>query len=654
MLYRTNSKRVFARVAFFVYLGLVAALSLADCGCSTSFSEWVHNGFKVGPNYHKPPVPLAKEWIDVGRDPRVRVGEPNLASWWTVFSDPVLNNLVFRSYRSNFSLRATAFQVLEQKARLALAVGELLPQAQTFDASYTRREISLNGGGGSGIGSVIGTTGAATGGTGGGTSTGAPGTTTGTAITQGGGGGGGRFFDNWSTSANLSWELDFWGKFRRAVASADASLDQSIENYDEALVILISNVATQYIQYRTLQRRIELAENNVKEEKVWVDKLYEQWKVNKIVKAAYLQIKTSWEQTQALIPPLQTALRAANDQLCLLLGVPVHDLAPELGSGQITAPNPLAKLVDDVEKTVTMTRIPVPDDTSVAVAIPGQYLLRRPDVQAAERAVKAQSEQIGIAEAEWYPHIAINGSIGLSADKLGKLFNTKSWNGSIGPSLTWNILEYGRILANVRFQDYFFQQLVATYQNTVLVANQEAEDALAAYLYALDQSEILYQAAIDATEALYIYRAQEKQGKLGDYNLLFTVQNTAVQLQDQAAQARGNIALNLILLYRAMGGGWQIRIPDAQNGCKDFHPVGPPGPGPGLPGNDGPGNGIEVLPQPNPGQMPNVGPVLKVGPPPKAAAPARFVAPAQDGPAPAMLGTPQSLPATLMDSQASE
>src|SRR5438128_4006534 len=158
----------------------LAVTALGQCGCTTGLVEYVRNGFKVGPNYQRPPVPVTPQWIDEG-NPRVHVNDPNLETWWEAFDDPILNGLIQRCYSRNLTLRAAGFQILAARAQRAIALGELFPQTQTFNAQYTHSELSRNvgtGGGGSGAGS------------------------------------GGRFVDNVSTSANLAWELDFWGLFR--------------------------------------------------------------------------------------------------------------------------------------------------------------------------------------------------------------------------------------------------------------------------------------------------------------------------------------------------------------------------------------------------------------------------------------------------------
>ncbi len=568
------------------------AIMLGLCGCTTGISEYVHNGFKVGPNYQKPPAPLTKRWVDE-KDPRVRQGNPNTAAWWDVFDDPILTGLLQRSYSRNLTLRAAAFQVLQAREQRAIALGEILPQSQSFALSYIHGMSSANGGA-AGAGSAFGTSlspstsltpvsssttpiAGVTPSPGGGKTTTTPtsstvGSSIGGSSTPGVGSSSSRFFNNISTSVNLSWELDFWGLFRRNLEAADASLDQSVENYDEMLVLLLANVATQYVEIRTLQKRLALVRQNVALQEPLVATYLQRYKQG-IANSfpGYFQLKSNLDNTRALIPQLEITLRQANNQLCTLLGLPVRDLLPELGDGTVA---------DNKDPNVREVRIPKPKDPAVVVGIPGDLLLRRPDVLAAERQLKIQSAQIGIAEAEMYPHVGINGSLGLAASDLGRLFNSQSWTGSIGPSLSWNILNYGRLLANVRLQNYRYQQFVATYQDTVLSANLDAENALTAYLKSMDQAQNLQNSA-DAAAKLSGYLVNQfKQGYLPPgaadtsafVNQIFTAVNFQVTQQDNAAQAEGNIALNLILLYRALGGGWQLRLNDVNGVCSDPGP----------------------------------------------------------------------------------
>jgi NodT family efflux transporter outer membrane factor (OMF) lipoprotein len=562
-------------------LALLGCFPLGLCGC-TSFSEWLHNGFKVGPNYSPPEPHVAEKWIDED-NPKVRPGDPNLAAWWEVFDDPVLSRLIQEAAVLNLTARQAGIQIMQAQIQRDIARTELLPQAQTLLAQYSHGEVSRNNGVPPGPGAVVSTglspstvvgpisvpstpiAGLATPLTAAGTTTTETSPTINALAAGGGGGvptGTSRFFNNFGTSVNLAWELDFWGLFRRNLEAADASLDQSMQNYDVIIVQLLANVATQYVELRTLQRRLELAQQNVRLQEPLVARLEQQFKAGIAAsKPAYFQLKSNLDNTRALIPPLEISLRQANNQLCVLLGMPVRDLLPELGDGRVADPK-------DPRKQVV--HIPRSTDDAVVLGIPGDLLLRRPDVQAMEQQLRIQSAQIGIAEAEMFPHIGINGSIGLAANHFGKLFNQQSWIGSVGPSLAWNILNYGRLLANVRIQNNQYQQFVLAYQQTILNANQDAENALVAYLQSLEQSRRLQDSANAAVEVTNYYYTQLAEGylppaatSLSFYNQIFTAVNFQVQQQDAAAQAEGNIALNLILLYRALGGGWQIGLKNA-------------------------------------------------------------------------------------------
>src|ERR1700676_975262 len=199
---------------------LLAALPLVGC---TSFSEYVHNGFKVGPNYCRPPAPVAENWIDAD-DARVRSQDEEPAFWWTTFHDPVLDQLICLAYRENLTLRTTGFRILEARAQLAIDAGNLFPQTQQNIGSYTRNASSKE-------------------------------TVNSSFISK-------RFYSQWNYGFNLTWELDFWGRFRRAIEADQNNLDASVENYDGALLTLLGDIATDYANLRTTEQRITYAQNN--------------------------------------------------------------------------------------------------------------------------------------------------------------------------------------------------------------------------------------------------------------------------------------------------------------------------------------------------------------------------------------------------------
>jgi NodT family efflux transporter outer membrane factor (OMF) lipoprotein len=480
---------------------LVFAVSLNGC---TPFTEYIHNGFKVGPNYQKPPAPVEKKWIDAA-DQRLRTESNDLSKWWTVFNDPVLDSLICSAYHQNLTLRQAGFQILAARAQRNIAIGNLFPQTQQATGDYTRNAVSTEIANRS-FGNQ--------------------------SLTPQ------RFFQQWDGGFNLSWERDFWGNFRRAVESAEATLDASVENYDAALVTLLGDVATAYVEIRTLQAEITFTQANVDLLRKTLGIAEARFKAGTTSELDVDQAQTNLSQTAALIPQLRTQLRQANNQLSILLGIPPEDLLPRLGRADIpTAP------------------------VDVGTGIPADLLRQRPDVRQAERQAAAQSAQIGIADANFYPHLFLDGTIGYSAEFFGRLFRPTAFTGTFGPTFQWNILNYGRILNNERAQDAQFQALVVAYQNLVLTAAEEVENGLVSFLEAQAQAKFQGESVTAANKAVTVALAQYVAGKV-DFNTVAVVEQTLVTQQNLLAQAQGSIALGLVQVYRSLGGGWQIRYTD--------------------------------------------------------------------------------------------
>jgi outer membrane protein TolC len=209
---------------------------------------------------------------------------------------------------------------------------------------------------------------------------------------------------------------------------------------------------------------------------------------------------------------------------------------------------------------------PIPSaPEAVAIGVPAELVWRRPDVRRAERLVAAQNAEIGIAQSDLYPHISIVGTGAWEAARVSDLFKGSAFGGAVGPGLRWNVLNYGRLLNNIRIQDARLQQLIATYQQTVLQANEEAENAIVGYLHFADQIKVLEQSVRDAREAERVAQLKYRAGEI-DFNRLFTVQQLLLSQQESLAFARGNSARSLVALYRALGGGWEIRLDPPMDG----------------------------------------------------------------------------------------
>jgi NodT family efflux transporter outer membrane factor (OMF) lipoprotein len=505
-----------------LWLACWIILAASLCGC-TPLKEYVQNGFKVGHNYCPPAAPVARQWIDAD-DRRVRTDADDLSRWWTVFNDPGLDSLICCAYRQNLTLREAGCRVLEARAQLGISSGQLFPQNQNVTGDYSRNALSRAAANHDNITRP--------------------------------------FFDQWNCGFNLNWELDFWGRFRRAIEADAANLNASINDYDDVLVTLLGDVAANYVQMRTFQGRIECAQANVRLQRETLAIVDANFRAGRRDQLDLYQAQSTLEQTEAEIPELEISLRKTIVQLCILLGVPPEELQSRLGPAPIPSAPP-----------------------EVALGIPADLLRRRPDVRRAERLAAAQCARIGIAESDFYPAFSINGSIGYSAEQFRDLFRPSALNGSVGPSFQWNILNYGRILNNVRLQDARFRELVAAYQQTVLNANQEVENGVVTFLKAQRRTKLQSASVHDAEKAVTIVLAQYKAGAI-DFTRVTQLEQFLVQQQDVLTQARGEIVTGLIQVYKALGGGWQIRI----NGCESA----------ALPSSDNGNPPTERLPVPPP------------------------------------------------------
>lgn len=586
---------------------LAAACVVPLSGC-TSFRDYVHNGFKVGPNYCPPPAPVAQHWIDQA-DLRCERDPETLSRWWSVFTDPVLqeqdpvlNCLIHIASQQNLTLREAGCRVLQARAQRAIAVGNLFPQQQDAFGDYRRIGASVDPSGG-----LVS----------------------------------GRFSDRWDFGFNLSWELDFWGRFRRAVASADDTLQASVADYDFVLVTLLGDVGANYLQIRTNQEQIRLVEENVELQervaKFFRDRAAASYGTD--VRIDNDQAQSVLMQTKAQIPQLQIDMRQANDQLCTLLGIPTVDLCEAMALWKSVDQRKLEELnrrkAETVRKLEALANklelglpvlpedlvkperprpiyIPiVPPANETAVGIPADLLRQRPDVHRAERQAAAQAEEIGIALADLYPAFTINGTLGYQAKNFPDLFRQTGFNGSVGPSFQWNVLNYGRIVNNARFQDAKFQELVAAYQNTVLQANQEVEDGLVTYLRSDARTNLFAEGVMNLRDAVICVTLQKERGKI-DVNRYSVVAQNLVQQESTWAVARGQIAQGLIAVYRSLGGGWQIRL----GGNGDGNPPAEAQPNTGNPAEPVPtpqpdasdANGVSRIPLPAPEPPPAAAP----------------------------------------------
>jgi NodT family efflux transporter outer membrane factor (OMF) lipoprotein len=471
------------------------------------------SGCMVGPDFVRPDAQVEEAWLQ--QHNQIIKSEPeDLSEWWSVFNDPVLDDLIEIASRQNLDLQNAGLRIIEARAQLGIAVGSQYPQTQQIGGEATANQLSENAPNGAGAD---------------------------------------KFFYNYQLGFDAAWELDFWGRFRRGVESANASLYATLADYDDILVSLIAEVARTYFEIRTIEQRLVFARQNVSLQEESRDIAAARFQFGAESELDVTQAKALLKQTQAIIPPLEASLRQAKNALAILLGILPTEVQDILGP-----PKPIPT-------------VPI----EVAVGIPAELLRRRPDIRLAEFQAAFQSAQIGIAKADLYPSFSLVGSIGLqSSDKGGvrsnranfsDLFTSGGITYFIGPTFQWPIFNYGRLKNNVRVQDARFQQLVVNYQNTVLRAFQDVEDATVGFLRTQEQAGFLSDSVQQYRRSAELSLIQYSEG-LTTYQRVIDSQRNLTQQEDAFASATGSVGTNLIALYKALGGGWELRL------GKDFIP----------------------------------------------------------------------------------
>jgi NodT family efflux transporter outer membrane factor (OMF) lipoprotein len=385
----------------------------------------------VGPEYVQPEAPLPDAWQMSPAG--LKATEYELVDWWEAFNDPILDDLVSRAHQQNLTLELAGLRVLESRAQLGIATGAQYPQQQAASGGVNRISPSENAGQGD------------------------------------------TNFSQYDLGAGLVWELDFWGRYRRGIESADAAMLASIANYDSVMVLVTAQVVDTYIVIRTLEEKLRISQENLELQRRSydiTDVLYRNGESNELDVQQALTLLLS---TMATVPQIQVQERLAKNALSTLLGKPAGYVDEILGSGEIPT---------------------VPAE--IALGIPADLLRRRPDVRQAELQAVAQNAVVGVATADLYPSIAINGTFGvvsISKDVGGggasNLFSSDSISYTAGVNFNWPVLNYGRIRNNIRVQDARLQQALVNYQDVVLKAARETDDAIVSLAGTQEQEPIL-------------------------------------------------------------------------------------------------------------------------------------------------------------------
>lgn len=448
-------------------------------------------GCAVGPEYVPPEISSPQAWHAGLRggataDP---VYPETLASWWTTLNDPTLTNLIERAVRGNLDLKKAQARVREARARRGISQADLFPTL-IATGSVTRSRSSQN---------------------------------TGRGDTQ----------VSYATGLDASWELDMFGGVRRSVEAAGASLQASAEDRRNVLVSLLAEVALNYIETRTFQARLAVAEASLEAQMETRALAVVRLEAGLATTLDVEQATYNLESTRSQVPTLQSGLEDAKNRLAVLLGEHPGAVHAELAARQ---PIP----------------VPLPE---VAIGVPADVLRRRPDVHQAERTLAAQTAQVGVATAELYPKFSLLGSISVDALSLSNVFSAASRAASIGPSITWRLFDAGAVRKTIEVQSALQEQALIQYEATVLSALEEVENALVGYVEEQSRREALREATQAAQRATELAHAQYRAGMV-DFRSVLDAQRSLLSFQDQLAQSEGIVTSNLVRLYKALGGGW--------------------------------------------------------------------------------------------------
>lgn len=484
-------------------------------------------GCTVGPDFKRPDWASPDTWFGgpkevVKSPPSVPVAEPIDADWWTLFNDPRLTALERRVAAENLDVRLAAIRLTESRAQLAFSAASEFPTLNA-NASYTRQQAS-NHGIFSAIPGAAGASGAS----------GARGATVGGVQSRGL-----QPFDIWQGGFDASWEVDLWGRVRRSVESATATSEASQEARRSALLSTLAEVARDYIQLRGAQTQLQIARDNVRTARQSLS-LTQQRAAGGVttdldVANASAQLRTTLSQ----IPALQQQEAQLINGLSLLLGQPPNALRADL-----EVPHPVP---------------PVPP--RVPVGLPSELVRRRPDIRQVEAQLHAATAVIGVAQASFYPTFNLTGSAGLQSLQLNHAFDLASRQYALGPGLTIPIFQGGQLRSTLELRQAQQQEAALTFQKTVLQAWHDVDNALTAYRAEQIRRDELTHAVAENRRALALAQSRYQQG-VADFLTVLDAERSLLAAQQQLADSTTTVSLDLVALYKALGGGWEVDMPE--------------------------------------------------------------------------------------------
>jgi len=451
----------------------------------------------VGPDYQKPEVKLPDTWQQKINVEISKGSEASIQTWWQIFADTTLDNLIEQARQSNLDLQTAFSRVLEARAELAVVSGEEWPTV-VADGTVSYNKLSDDG-----VFRQI-----------------AP--------------------DNGFEAQGLLalgvdaiWEIDVFGRVSRQVESEQAMFEASIEEYRDVLVTLYAEVALNYIDVRAYQQRILNAIDNREAQQTILELAEDRFAAGLTSKLDVVQARYNLAVTKSVIPVLEIGLNYAINRLELWLDIKSDSLRIML-----------------IEKGV----IPSPQQL-VETGIPADVLRQRPDIRTAERVLASRTAEIGVATADLYPTFSIAGFFGLSSRSVNNLFDASSFTWGFALPFNWAVFDRGRIFSNITVYEERARQSLLHYYNTINKAYEEVDNAIDSYNKYNIRTEYLMEGVEANKEAVELVTIQYDKG-LTDFQNVLNTQRSLFQQQDDLLQSETQVVVDLVALYKALGGGW--------------------------------------------------------------------------------------------------
>jgi NodT family efflux transporter outer membrane factor (OMF) lipoprotein len=453
----------------------------------------------VGPNYQKPEMKTPDAWHEAISREMAKQSGATLQTWWKIFDDPILNDLIEKARQSNLSLKIALSGIAASRARLGIVSGRELPNANVY-GSASRFKHSDHG-----------------------------------PLEQLAPPNGFDGQNMFALGVDALWEIDVFGRIRRQIEAAGAEYQASIEDYRDVMVTLFAEVALAYVEIRSCQRQIQCAEANAATQRKMLELTRARYNSGISSKLDMAQALSNLSNTEAAIPPFRIRLHSIINRIAVLLDMNTETLHAKLGK---PAPIPLAR-------------------KNIGIGVPADLLRQRPDIRMAEKELAAQTALIGAATADLYPRFAISGFFGLETGSFSDMGGGSSLAWGIRSPIKWNFFSGGKTRSNIAFHKEIAQQDLFKYKDTVLRAMEEVKNAIVAHKQEKIRRNWLLAAVAATREAVDLVVVQYETG-LTDFNNVLVTQKSLFNQQDELVVSQANVVLNLIRLYKALGGGWPV------------------------------------------------------------------------------------------------